>query len=165
MESLERLILRAILVALVILGVLIGFAVWHARQQQATARAAAAIAPASTAITLLIDYGDGTQRRFTDLAHTPGMSVLDAMRLGAGHARPLGVAIKGEGEMSLLTRIDDLKNETPTTAASPGAIRAWQFWINGQYGQVSLGAAKLNPGDRVSWAYRVYESDPKAPRE
>lgn len=154
LDHVERLLLRVILVALLVLAITIGFAVWQTRGRGVPP--AAALPPAGTgAVTLVIDYADGTQRRFTDLPASPGMTVLDAMNLAAAHARPLSFVATGTGDTVFLSRIDDLPNE-PTGAG-------WQYWINAEYGLASIGVAKLRPGDRLTWAFRAYQRDPAPP--
>lgn len=159
LDGVERVLLRIILAALVVLAVLLGFAAWHARQQKA---ATVVAAPASTAISLLIDYGDGAQKRLAGLAFTPEMTVFDAMNLANAHPRPIMCVVKGTGDRAQLMSIDDLRDEGAEKGIK--TARCWQYWVNAQYGMTSIGVAKLEPGDRVVWAYRPYESDPKPPQ-
>lgn len=167
LDTIERYLLRAILGGLVVLVLLLGFAWWQAKHAPATTRAGAsgaavgaggvAAVPATTTITLVIDFGDGTQRRFTDLAFAPGMTVVDAMRAAAAHARPLVFESKGSGPGAIITSIEGIRDEGAGT--NPGAARAWQYWVNAAYGETSAGAAALKAGDRVSWAFRPYAKD------
>jgi hypothetical protein len=147
-----------ILGAVVVLALLLGFAAWHVRHQGG---APAVASPASSTITVVIDFGDGSQRRLSGLAATPGMTVLDAMNLAKAHPHPIAFTCSGAGDRALLTSIDDVKSEG--IEAGIATARCWQYWINAQYGMTSIGVAKLQPGDRVTWAYRPYESDPKPP--
>ena len=155
LDGVERVLLRIILAALVVLALLLGFATWHARQQRG-AVAQNAGANAATTITLVIDYGDGVRKTFMDLGASPGMTVLDAMNAAKSHTRPLAFTTTGSGDSTLLHSIDDVTNEGING-------RAWQYWIDGTYGMASIGAAKVNPGQRVSWAFRPYDRDPKPP--
>ena len=157
LATIERHLLPALLLALAFLALLLAFAWWQTRNAPATGRAPAAVAPASSSITLVIDFGDGTQRRFTDLPFSPGMTVLDAMSAAAAHARPLAFESKGSGPGAIITSIEGIRDEGARSA--PGTARAWQYWINAAYGETSVGAGALHPGDRVSWAYRPYARD------
>ena len=161
LDRVERGLLRVILIALVFLALLLGFASWHARQQRSAAQQNP-VANAATTVSLLIDYGDGVRKTFTDLPASPGMTVLDAMNAAKSHARPIAFTTTGSGDTALLNSIDDLSNEG--AAKHPGQSRAWQYWVDGAYGMTSIGAAKVNAGQRVSWAFRPYESDPKPPQ-
>lgn len=158
LDGVERVLLRIILAALIILALLLGFAAWHTRHQKA---AAAAAAPASTAISVLVDFGDGSQKRLADLSFTKDMTVLDAMKLAGTHPRPIVSEIKGVGDRAQLMSIDGQRDEGIEKGIA--LARCWQYWVNTQYGMTSIGVAKLQAGDRVSWAYRPYESDPKPP--
>ena len=158
LDGVERVLLRVILAALVILALLLGFAAWHTRHQKA---AAVAATPMSTTVSVLVDFGDGSQNRITDLAFTSDMTVVDAMKLAGTHPRPLASEIKGTGDRAQLMSIDGQRDEGIQKGVA--AARCWQYWVNAQYGMTSIGIAKLQPGDRVSWAYRPYESDPKPP--
>lgn len=159
LDRVERVLLRVILVAVLVLALLLGFASWHTRQQRAAAAAQAAGANVATMVSLAIDYGDGVRKTFTDLPASPGMTVLDVMNAGKSHARPITFTATGSGETTLLDSIDDLPNE----GANKRPSRCWQYWIDSSYGMSSIAVAKVNAGQRVSWAFRPYESDPKPP--
>lgn len=163
LDGLERALLRVILVALLLLAGLLGFAWWHAHHQVAATAAATTpgagpAAPNATTISVLVDFGDGSQRVLQGLAASTGMTVQDAMALARSHPRPILSEVSGSGERAILTSIDS------TTSERTRAGRCWQYWINDRYGTVSVGVAALQPGDRVSWAFRPYESDPRPPR-
>lgn len=158
LDGVERMLLRIILVALVVLALLLGFAAWHTRHQKA---AAVAGSPESTSVSLLVDFGDGSQRRLLDLMYRKEMTVLDAMKLAGAHPHPIISEIKGSGDRAQLMSIDGQRDEGIEKGIA--VARCWQYWVNAQYGMSSIGVAKLEPGDRVIWAYRPYESDPKPP--
>jgi hypothetical protein len=163
LDVIERVLLRIILGALAVLVLLLAFAWWHNHRTGAAGPGAAApvaITPTTTTVTLVIDFGDGTQRRFTDLAFTPGMTAMDATRAATTHARPLALESRGQGSTAIITSIEGIRDET---GADPATSRAWQFWVNGAYGETSAGAAALRAGDRVSWAYRAYGKDRTPP--
>jgi hypothetical protein len=171
LDAAEKYILRAILIALAILALLLGFAYWHTHSQPASTSStplgtkAPPAAPVTSDITLIIDFGDGTQRRFTDLKYTTEMTALDAMKLAASHARPLVFEFRGAGASSIITSIEGIKDEgVGAGGATPATARAWQYWIGNAYGEVAAGAAVLKPGDRISWSYRPYAKDLTPPQ-
>jgi hypothetical protein len=165
MDSVERFLLRVVLLGVVLLALLLAFAAWHTRHNApAAGLAGPPAAPATTGITLTIDYGDGTQKRFTDLSFTPGMTVLDAMNAARSHARPLVFTSTGAGEGAIVSAIDGVGNEGGTPGGLGGTLRNWQFWVNDRYGEASIGVAKLAAGDRVTWGFRKYEPGAPAPR-
>ena len=99
-----------------------------------------------------MNFPDSTSRAITGF--TSPQTVL--MNAAKTHARPLAFSATGAGESTLLHSIDDVTNEG-------GNGRAWQYWIDGTYGMASIGAAKVAAGQRVSWAFRPYDRDPKPP--
>jgi hypothetical protein len=158
LDVIERWLLRAIIGAVVLLALLLGFAALQTRHLRAVA-AAAASSPVGNAISIVVDFGDGAQRRVSGIAFAPGMTVLDAMNAAKERAHSFGFSASGRGETALVSQIDDVANE------SGQGSRAWQYWINREYGTVSVGAAALKAGDRVSWAFRKYEANPGLPPE
>src|SRR5688572_13640579 len=63
------------------------------------------------AVELVIDYGDGAEKRFTRIPHEEGMTVLGALRFAAKHPRGITLESSGSGSSALLTKIDNLANE------------------------------------------------------
>lgn len=160
-DFLEKLLLKIVIIGVVLLAAFLGLMTYLARTQpqkfvtpSSNPSLPTAVAPAEPAITgvqLTIDFGDGSQLRFPNLPHSPGMSVVDAMNLTKGLKRPLAYEFKGAGEMTLITSIGDLANEGGGTSA-----RNWQYRVNDKPGTVSAAIAKLNPGDRVLWVFKPY---------
>src|SRR2546427_5001000 len=61
----------------------------------------------SATVRLVIDYGDGAVKIFTDLPWSKGTTVLDVMNAAQG--RPHGITFKQTGSgAALLTQIDDV---------------------------------------------------------
>jgi hypothetical protein len=108
-------------------------------------------APGEPAVELVIDYGDGAQKRFTRIPHKDGMTALAALRFAAKHLRGITFESAGSGSSALVTRIDDLVN-----GAGPEG-KNWLYRINGQLADKSCDAYVLSPGDVVSWVFEEYE--------
>jgi hypothetical protein len=116
--------------------------------------AAATKAPASSTKTveLVIDYGDGVQKRFTDIGWKESMTVLDALRAAQQHSHGISFAAHGSGETAIVSKIDDETNQGGATGA-----KNWIFRINGHLGDESCGIAEVRPGDTVLWKFGAYE--------
>lgn len=160
-DFLEKLLLKIVIVGVVLLAGFLGLMTYLARTQpqnfvtasntQAAPSTASPVEPATTGVQLTIDFGDGSQLRFPNLPHSPGMSVVDAMNLTKGLKRPLTFESKGTGDMTLITSIGDLPNEGGGTST-----RNWQYRVNDKPGTVSAAIAKLDAGDRVLWVFKPY---------
>lgn len=98
---------------------------------------------------LTIDYGDGVQKRFTKIPWKGGMTILDAMQAAERHKRGIKYVVHGTGPTTLLTRIDDLKNEG-------GSGLNWIFRVNKKLGDSSFAVVKLKPGDDILWKFDEY---------
>ena len=122
---------------LVLAGMLLAVAAAgeRARAQTATVR-------------LVVDYGDGVIKTFTDLPWAKGNTVLDVMN--AAKDRPHGITFSytGSGASAFLTRIDDVAND-----GGAGAKKNWQLWINTSYADKSFGVYEVQPLDVVFWRF------------
>jgi hypothetical protein len=100
-------------------------------------------------VKVVIDYGDGTEKHFTQLSWKEGLTALAATQMAEKHARGIKLKLRGSGETAFVTQIDDVINE--------GAERNWVFRVNGKLGDRSSGIYKLNAGDTVLWRFQKYE--------
>ena len=100
------------------------------------------------AIRLVIDYNDGVEKHFTAIAWKSGMTVMDAMLAAKKHPRGISFEYKGKGATTLLTKIDDLKNE--------GRGRNWLYRVNDKPADRSMGILELKAGDTVLWKFDKY---------
>jgi hypothetical protein len=160
LDRVERWLLIAILAAAALLIPLVMFALWHARQQQTAPLTGEGRSVESTSLSIVVVFGDGAHKRSENLPFAQGMTVLDAMNLARAAPDPIAFRATGSGATALITQIDTVANESG--AARPDS-KAWQYWINSSYGTMSVGAAVLHPGDRITWAFRKYEADPGPP--
>jgi hypothetical protein len=104
------------------------------------------------AIELTIDYGDGVEKRFDDIAWKEGMTVFDVLAAAQKHSHGISFSSKGSGATLMVTKIDDLANQGGATSD-----KNWVFRINGHLGDESCGVVVLRPGDAVLWKFGPYE--------
>ena len=98
------------------------------------------------AVTLIIDYDDGVEKRFTAIAWRREMTVLDAMDIARKHPRGIKFAYHGSGPTGLLTGIDDLKNQG-------AGGRNWNYRVGGKVADRSFAIYKLKASDTVLWKF------------
>lgn len=104
--------------------------------------------PAEKIVVLTIDYGDGVQKRFTQLAWNDKLTVLGALELAAKHPRGVKFTQRGSGETAFVDSIDGLKDQRQG--------KAWIYSINDRTGEKSAGIATLAPGDAILWKFDIY---------
>lgn len=109
----------------------------------------ATAASAADTVKFVVDYGDGVEKHFTQLAYKKDMTVLDAVRSAEKHARGIKAEVRSSGSTAFLTQIDDVKNE--------GGGKNWVYRVNGKLGDRSIGIHKLQAGDAVLWRFQEYE--------
>jgi hypothetical protein len=107
--------------------------------------------PNDSVVQMVVDFGDGVQKHFTQLKWQEGATVFDVMQAAMRHPRGIRVKYRGKRETLLVTEIDGLQSE----AAGAGS-RNWIFRINGQLGQRSAGISPLKAGDTVLWRFETY---------
>ena len=100
------------------------------------------------AVRLVIDYGDGVQKHFTQLPWKKGITAFDALQQAAAHRRGIEFRHRGAGATAFVTQIDDLKNE--------GRKRNWVFRVNNKLAERSCGIETLKPGDTILWKFGEY---------
>lgn len=107
------------------------------------------VAAAAETVKIIVDYGDGVEKHFTQLPFMQNMTVLDATRVAEKHPHGIKVEVRSSGETAFLTKIDDVANQ--------GSGKNWVFRVNGQLGDRSIGIHKLEAGDAVLWRFQEYE--------
>lgn len=105
-------------------------------------------------VKLVVEYGEGFEKRYTALAWKKGMSVADAMGAARSMPAPRGLAFEsvGAGERAFLKSIDGVANE----GGAQGA-RNWLYWINDEFADESFGAGELKPGDTATWRFIAHD--------
>jgi hypothetical protein len=119
--------------------------------RDAVSASPAPVAAPGQSVQLVIDYGDGTQKRFTALPWRDGMTVLDVMQASQRHSHGIAIAVRGSGETALLTKLDDVANEEGAAGA-----RNWIFYVNDHMADRSLGATPVKSGDTILWKFERY---------
>lgn len=101
-------------------------------------------------VSLVIQFGEGRERKIDAVAWHPGMTVDELMtaasRLPSGPTYTVG----GDHEMMLLWGIDGVLNEK-------GGGRSWTYKVNDVPADRSLAVYELRPGDRVLWTFGPQE--------
>ena len=100
--------------------------------------------------TLVIDFGDGFEKRYTQLKTEESGTVESMLKQASRHPRGIKFESSGSGATAFLRSIDGVKNE--------GQGRNWVFRINGDLGVSSMGRAKVKAGDVVRWTFGKYAS-------
>ncbi len=101
-------------------------------------------------VKLVVDYGDGVQKHFTQLPWKKGVTVLTATQMAQKHSHGIATKVRSSGSTAFLSQIDDVANEG-------GGGKNWVFRVNGKLGQRSCGIAELRSGDAVLWRFQKYE--------
>ncbi|MEM8865483.1 MAG: DUF4430 domain-containing protein [Planctomycetota bacterium] len=99
-------------------------------------------------VTVVIDPVD-TPATELDLTFTPEMTVLDALE-SASQSAEMTIERTGEGPNAFVHAIGDAGNE-----GAEG--RNWQYYINGERGEVGAGVHTLAEGDRLLWKFAPQE--------
>jgi hypothetical protein len=112
-----------------------------------TAQLCAAVAqePAAS-VRLTIDFGDGSQKTYSELRWKEKMTVFDALQAAEKHPRGIKFDYSGSGETIFIKAIDDATNE------GEGGSN-WRYRINDQPARYSAGVAELKVGDAVTWRF------------
>ena len=111
---------------------------------------------AGKTVSLVVDYGDGSEVHFKSLPWRSGMTVLDALESVKSHPHGVEFRARGRGTTALVTKIGDQANE-----GGAGSSRNWIFRVNGNKGEVGAGAYELKPAEAVLWKFETYEEPPQ----
>lgn len=103
------------------------------------------------AVELVIDFGDGAEKRFSRIPHEDGMTALAALRFAAKHPRGITLESTGSGSAALVSKIDDLANEAGQNGKN------WLYRVGGKLADKSCDAYVLAPGDVILWRFEKFE--------
>ena len=102
-------------------------------------------------VSLIVDYGNGFERRYTALNWTENMTALDATRLASKHKQGFTIRVKGSGATAFVDTIDGIEIE--------GQGKNWMYRVNGKKGDRSSGIYKLRDKDVVKWTFEVFDAN------
>lgn len=105
-------------------------------------------AASSESVMLVIDTAAGEPVAGA-VAWREGMTVLDALE-AAPQGWPGPIERTGAGAGAFVSTIKGIAND-------PAGDRFWQYYIDGQRGEVGAGARVLEPGERVLWKFAPQE--------
>ena len=118
----------------------------QAEVKQANAKDDDTATKKKTTVALIIDYGDGAEKRLTAIPWKSEMTVKDAMEFAKRHPHGITFEYRGKGETAFLTKIDDAINQ-----AANG--QNWIFYIDEERGDSSFGIAKVPAGGAILWRF------------
>jgi hypothetical protein len=99
---------------------------------------------------LTIQFGNGHERKFDAVPWHQGMTVDDLLSAASRLPDSFSYTVHGDHDMTLLTRINDLRNEGVSG-------RNWTYTVNDVRADRSLAVYELKPGDRVLWTFGTQE--------
>ena len=119
---------------------------------RAAAKSPAAPTSARRTVELVIDFGDGAEKRFTELPWRENMTVLDVLEAAKAHPHGITFAVRGSGDRTLLTQLDGVANQRGAAGA-----KNWIFYVNGRKAARSAGAKTVKSGATILWKFEAYE--------
>ncbi len=103
-------------------------------------------------VQLVVDYGDGVQKRYADLAWREKMTAFDSLQSAKIHSHGVSFESHGDGETLLITKIDDVSNQ-----GGGGNDKNWTFLVNDHLADKSCGVFAVKPGDVILWKFDLYK--------
>lgn len=100
-------------------------------------------------VQVVIDFGDGSEKRFTQIPWKEEANVFTATEAASRHPRGFALQSRGSGATRFVFSIDDLKNE--------GNGRNWIFRVNDKLATRSCELVEISPGDVILWRFQRYE--------
>lgn len=105
---------------------------------------------AAQSVRLIVDYGDGSIKIFTDIPWSSGATILDVMNTAKAHPHGIAFNFTGSGATAFLTDIDGVANQ------GGGADKKnWQYWVNTSYGDRSFAVRNVQALDTVFWRFAL----------
>ena len=100
-------------------------------------------------VRLVIDYGDGSEKHFTQIRWKKEMTVLDVLKAAGQHPRGIAMKFRGKGPTTFLEQLDGVANQG-------GKGRNWVFRVNEKIGDRSFALFSVKEGDKVLWTFGKY---------
>ncbi|EAQ78440.1 DUF4430 domain-containing protein [Blastopirellula marina] len=101
------------------------------------------------AVEVVIDFGDGSEKHYTQIPGKKAENVFAATETASRHPHGFALQSRGSGDTRFVFSIDDVKNE--------GNGRNWIFRVNDKLATRSCELVKIAPGDVVLWRFQRYE--------
>lgn len=104
-------------------------------------------------VSVEIDFGDGSFRRYSPIPWSDGMTVADVMEMVAQHRHGVSYQfdVDGTGKLAMLHTIERISNEGEGSEA-----RNWVYEVNRERVPKSFAVCQLEPSDAVLWKFAVY---------
>lgn len=99
-------------------------------------------------VVVILRFGDGSERHYTQIRWTDGLTALDALQRAADHPRGFPLQVRGKGKTAFVVSIDGLSNEGDSG-------KNWIFRVNGTVGEQSAGVVSVSAGGRVEWNFET----------
>lgn len=103
---------------------------------------------AEKTVELVIDFGDGFEKRYPALPWKESQTVLDVLGQAKSHRHPISFKQQGSGGSAFLVAIDDVENEGGGSGA-----KNWTYKVNGKLANRSFAIRALEAGDVVLWKF------------
>jgi hypothetical protein len=116
---------------------------------QTTTEPAQSSESATATVHLIVDYGDGHQKHYTQLPWHEDLTVWGVMERAIKHPRGIKVKHRGKGATLLVLQIDDVANEA-------GTARNWIYRVNDEVADRSAGIREVKPNDTILWRFETY---------
>jgi hypothetical protein len=99
-------------------------------------------------VSLVVEFGDGQRRDWTDVPWRDGMTVADVLATAAASSagEPFSYSQANSGASAFLTEMSGAANEG-------AAGRNWTYQVNGKHADRSFAVYVLQPGDQVLWKF------------
>lgn len=101
--------------------------------------------PVAAPVMLTIETDQGAKVRAIEIGWSDKLTPLGVLRRNG-----TPVEFTGSGPSAFLTSIAEIENEGT-------AGRNWQYWVDGERGNVSADAMPLEPGAALLWKFAEYE--------
>ncbi len=105
-------------------------------------------ASSGSGVRVVIDYGNGVEKRYHDISWRAGFTAFDVLKVAAEMRPTSQVTAIGSGETLLVTSIDGFANGVDD--------RNWIFSVNDQKGRRSSAITAVNAGDTLRWSYEPW---------
>lgn len=102
---------------------------------------------AQSVASLMIDYGDGRIKTYSDLSVNDQSTIFDVLKQAA-EKNNIDLQYKDfGGELGIFIETID------GVGKDPAQKKWWQFWVNNKYSQTGVGSYKVQAGDVIQFKF------------